>query len=148
MAYTNKDIIGAALRGEYAETRTGNFWTEPGGVGPVGWHGSHLVETIRQLAAEGYHVHQVVYSYRTPIAVEFRSPKTHEFVWMVWDVSYSVTTDCRHVSRCWKLSPVTMPRDANVEEIKDLIDRHMVYTRGDRGKPGSYTPGPNPRDTK
>lgn len=139
--YTNESIIGAALRGETAETSNGNMSTHDRRPFPyVGRLPKVWAEHMRERHTAG-HVSQVIYSYNTPIAW-----LDDEHGWIVPVVTYSATTSTKHQTHLWKLRSdrrVFLPWDATPEDLRRVMDRKMYFGNDGRGNAMRTYPGPN-----
>lgn len=119
--YTNADIVPAALRGEDAQTGTGNMSTRAyrtyafAGTGALPSRLSYLFRYVPT-------IDRVIYSYATPIAWRDRG------VWIVPNVRYSATTSSKHATHLWRLpNRQSVPWDASREEYERVIAGHMTY---------------------
>lgn len=142
----NDQIIGAALRGENATTKTGNMSTDAYTVGHsrfTPYQGS-LPKAWARVLSEAFHagrISQVIYSYSTPIAWH-----DSEHGWIIPIVTYSVTTSNRHQSQLWKISTakrILLPWDATHEDAQRVMDRKMYFANNGRGVATRTFPGPN-----
>jgi uncharacterized RmlC-like cupin family protein len=121
MAYTNAQIVPAAVRGLNAETPNGNFSTRRNN-GYIGYRGNLPHKISKTLDAFVGRITQSIYSYSTPIAVCI------DGVWIVPDVTYSITTSAKHASQLYMLGGFhRVPWDATVEDVERIIAGQMKY---------------------
>jgi hypothetical protein len=135
---TNADIVTYALKGESAITTSGAFKSH---ANPTyqnlpsrfygSWNHPHMVAALHALHQHG-RIEHTLESYATTVAFKIDGQ------WVVIDDSYSVTTNGKHLTHCYRLNPVYVPRDASLEEIDRVVAGLTVYIRG-FGKVGSYT---------
>lgn len=125
---TNAAIVGCALRGEDAQTSTGNMSTDRVTHGLVGYYTGQLPRVWRHVlsdAALAGRISQVIYSYSTPIAWH-----DSQYGWIVPQVTYSPTTSSKHQTHLWKLREarrIYLPYDATPEDAQRVLDRKMYY---------------------
>ena len=130
----NNQIVPLAQRGVRAETTTGNMSTEPGQTYYWGYLPYRLRDafyTIRE------RITQTIYSYGTPIAIMV------DGVWIIPDVTYSVTTSGKHQTHLYQLGGLSVPWDCSLEELERVIAGKMRYVRDYNKKPGKWVPGTN-----
>lgn len=148
MAYTNADIVPAALAGKDAATANGNMSTYPvddfraryGYTGtPVGQMHGALADLLRERFTAGK-VRQVILSYQTPIAW-----LDAEYGWIVPVVSYSITTSANHQSKLHRLrgTYIYMPHDATIEDARRVLADEMRFTTDRKGNAIGTVPGAN-----
>lgn len=121
---TNYDIVPAANRGERKHTSTHNFSTEP--LKYPNWHRGHMPPIASEsmgIVARERGADQIIYSYSTPIAVRIGG------MWIIPDVTYSVTTSAKHATHLWSLTgpSARVPWDISPDELRRVIDSHMRY---------------------
>ena len=131
MAYTNADIVPAALEGENAATPSNNFSTAytkhidslASSLHPSkNWLEPPLAYALQELA-RNHKIEQIIWSFDTPIAIKVNDQ------WLKIDDRFSTTTSTRHQSQLYKLPGArSIPRDANAEEILRVADGLMRYT--------------------
>ena len=125
---TNAQIIGCALRGEDAQTTTGNMSTEKVTHNYIGYYAGKLPKVWRHVLSNAElagRISQVIYSYSTPIAWH-----DSQYGWIVPAVTYSPTTSSRHQTHLYKLRvPRTyLPYDATPEDAQRVLDKKMYFT--------------------
>lgn len=144
--YTNESIVPAALRGQNAETTSGNFSTADrgsrryiGGTGnmPKAW--ARLVSDRAEAGA----VSQVIYSYSTPIAW-----KDRDYGWIIPAVTYSATTSIKHQTHLYRLGGrrIEVPWDATAEDMRRVLSGEVIFIRSGKWGTGNWQgtrPGPN-----
>lgn len=142
---TNSDIVTHALRGENAQTTTGNMSTDHFRVGfgrfatyrgnlPNIWY--HI---LNKAALDG-RISQIIYSYSTPIAWH-----DSRYGWIVPDVSYSITTSSKHQTHLYRLrgQRIFLPWDATPEDAQRVLDGKMHFVTNYSGRCIGTVPGPN-----
>lgn len=137
--YTNSEIVLAAIRGQNAQTRNGNFSTDAYRAGfsrrapYVGYLPPKLASILDARFAEGA-ITQVIYSYSTPIAW------LDAGAWIIPDVTYSATTSRKHAPHLSDLSAREyVPWDISLEEYMRVLNGHMRYVRPEkRNNPGRF----------
>lgn len=140
----NDQIVGAALRGENAETKTGNMSTLRVTSTYFAYHKGNMPKVWHRIYADGVRaamVDQVIYSYETPIAWLDR-----EHGWVIPIVTYSPTTSSKHQSQLWKLREarrILLPWDATHEDAQRVMDGRMYFANNGRGVATRTFPGPN-----
>lgn len=144
---TNSEIVGCALRGEDAQTTTGNMSTDSYRVGFSRFtpYVGYLPKPWRHVLSEAFNagrISQVIYSYSTPIAWH-----DSRYGWIVPDVSYSPTTSTKHQPHLYRLGvpSIAIPYDATDEDAQRVLDGKMIFCRSPRnGRTVTHTiPGPN-----
>lgn len=75
-------------------------------------------------------IHQVIWSYSTPIAWAEACPVTGKIVWIVPSVSYSVTTS-KHQGHLWQLEGerYSIPHDVSYDEYMRVLSGQMIFGR-------------------
>lgn len=148
MAYTNADIVPAALAGRDAATPNGNmstysvdaFRARYGYTGaPVGQMRGALSDLFRERFAAGK-VWWVILSYQTPIAW-----LDAEFGWIVPVATYSVTTSVKHQSKLHRLrgTYIYMPEDATIEDARRVLADELRFVTDRKGNAIGTIPGAN-----
>lgn len=140
MAFTNSDIVPAALKGKSRTSATGSFSTEyyrpeftRYGAPYVGMLPKRLARILNARFATGA-VSQVIYSYSTPIAWKDGD------MWVVPFVKYSATTSTKHMPHLYSLpNRQSIPFDAGMDEYMRVLDGAMAYNPH-VGTYGTYAP--------
>lgn len=131
MAYTNADIVPAALQGRDAHTASGNFQTYSvdefrARYGYTAPHMGHPPRSLQKVLRARYgtgSIRQIIVSYQTPIAW------LDGDVWIVPNVTYSVTTSAKHQSQLYRLPNARrVAWDTPLDEYMRVLDGLMVYT--------------------
>lgn len=129
--YTNADIVPAALRGEDAQTGTGNMSTRAYRAYAFAGTGA-LPSRLSRLFRYTPTIDRVIYSYATPIAWRDRG------VWIVPSVRYSITTSSKHATHLYRLPNArNVPWDAGAEEYEAVVTGRAVYVPWE-GRYGTY----------
>ena len=141
----NDQIVGAALRGEDAVTKSGNMSTDAYrvGFGRLIPYQGQLPKPWVSVLGEAFRagrVSQVIYSYSTPIAWH-----DSDRGWVIPDVSYSATTSTRHQPRLrhLRVARTLIPWDATEVDAQRVMDGRMYFANDGRGRATRTFPGPN-----
>ena len=144
----NDQIVGAALRGEDAVTKSGNMSTDAYrvGFGRLIPYQGQLPKPWVSVLGEAFRagrVSQVIYSYSTPIAWLDR-----DYGWIIPRVTYSVTTSVKHQSQLYRLNGrhISAPWDATAEDMRRVLTGELSFTYKGYGSNRVFTgtvPGPN-----
>lgn len=141
----NDQIVPAALRGESAQTTTGNMSTDAFRVGHSRYtpYQGHLPKAWARVLGKAFQagrISQVIYSYSTPIAWH-----DAEYGWIIPRVSYSATTSIRHQTHLYRLNgrTVHLPYDATPEDAQRVLDGRMRFVTDSKGRAIGTVPGPN-----
>lgn len=127
----NGEIVWYAVRGAWAETKTGAMSTRPGTNGSMGYMPRRVAQTMQAVRER---ISQTIYSYYTPIAL------CVDGIWVIPDATYSATTSSKHQSQLWTLGEfVYVPDDCSVEELERVLKGYMRYLRWEK----KWVPGPN-----
>lgn len=134
MGYTNADIIPAANRGISRMSANGSFRTVEGNQSGLftGYLPHSLAAAFKSATGR---ITQTIYSYATPIAWKIDN------VWIIPDVSYSMTTSSKHASQLWNLygRREYVPFDATADDIDRIVAGLMRYERAsNRNTVGRY----------
>lgn len=140
---TNSDIVTHALRGENAQTTTGNMSTDRVTHGLVGYYTGNLPKVWRHIlsnAALDGRISQIIYSYSTPIAWH-----DSRYGWIIPRVSYSITTSSKHQTHLYRLrgQHIYLPWDATPEDAQRVLDGKMHFVTNYSGRCIGTVPGPN-----
>lgn len=118
---TNADVVKHAIRGNSADSSTGNMTTRPSYPRNSwgSWLPDRLAAIIRQNSDE---ISQVIYSYSTPIAWK------HGDRWITPAVSYTTTTSTKHQTHLYRLpNRVVIPADCGLSEYQELIENRIKF---------------------
>lgn len=135
---SNYDVVTAALAGKTMDRKSMNMGTVAGND----WYGARLnyygalptrLKKILDRRRRDGKIRQVIYSYSTPIAW------LDGDVWIVPDVTYSITTT-KHQSELWRLNNRRgVPWDAGMDEYLQVLKGATRYIPNYRDRAvGSY----------
>lgn len=138
MAYTNEDIVKAALRGLNANNGRGTMSTDSYRAGFTRYGAPYTGQLPPRLAAildarfRAGTIRQVIYSYATPIA--WRDGD----MWVIPEVTYSVTTSTKHQTHLYRIRGEYVPRDAGLDEYLQILSGATRYAFHDGARKRSY----------
>lgn len=126
MALTNSQVAPEILRGRDAENGRGSFW---GSGSPSRWtrvargliQHTPVARSLDIVAEKHGGIEAIVLSYATPLAVKIAG------VWFRPDISHSRTTQSKHAPNLWPLNAQSLPWDASVEDVENVLAGYTVY---------------------